>query len=69
MFDEVLYMDDLKVIVICTKCRKMAPYTPPDANNPWGTFHWHQPCPNCGAEEWGAHDTKIDIVTGRWVTP
>ena len=44
------------ITVICMSCKAMAPYTPPDLNHPYGVYHWHQPCPQCGAENWAAHD-------------
>lgn len=58
-------MDPMNVVVICYKCGMMVPYDPPDENNPWGTWHRHQPCPHCGAEKWAAHDPKLDFRTGR----
>lgn len=54
-----------RVVVICTKCGAPAPYDPPNEGNPWGTWHWHQPCQHCAAESWGAHDTDRDMQTGR----
>ena len=56
---------DYDVIVICTRCGKMAPYDVPDINHPYGTYHWRQQCPNCGAEAWAAHDTNRDWRSGR----
>ena len=58
-------MDTMNVVVICSKCGMVAPYDPPDGNNPCGTWHWHQPCPHCDAEKWAAHDPKLDFRTGR----
>lgn len=58
------------ITVICMSCKAMAPYTPPDLNHPYGIYHWHQPCPKCGAENWAAHDINRDLSTGRLlVTP
>lgn len=54
-----------RVVVICSKCGAPAPYDPPSGGNPWGTWHWHQPCEHCGAEAWGAHDSIRDMQTGR----
>ena len=54
-----------RIVVICVKCGTLAPYEPPCAVNPLGVWLWHQPCPRCGAEIWGAHDTIRDIATGR----
>lgn len=59
----------MDVIVICSKCGAMAPWDAPDINNPWGTYHWHQPCPRCGANQWNAHDTDKDWRTGRPMAP
>lgn len=59
----------LDVVMICTKCGALAPYTPPDINNPWGTWHWHQPCTRCGAEQWAAHDVCRDWKSGRRLDP
>lgn len=56
---------DYDVIVICTKCGRMASYDVPDINHPFGVYHWHQPCQNCGATAWAAHDTNKDWKTGR----
>ena len=52
-------------IVICTACGSTAPYSPPDGRNPYGIFHWQQPCPACGANRWAAHDVNRDYKTGR----
>lgn len=57
--------NEMNVVVICTRCGTLAPYDPPNGNNPWGTWHWHQPCPRCGAEQWAAHDPTCDWHTGR----
>lgn len=56
---------DNNVIVICTNCGAMAPWDPPDLNHPFGVYHWHAPCPRCGAEAWSSHDTNRDWRTGR----
>lgn len=53
------------VIVVCLSCGRMAPSKGADANNPFGTFLWHQPCPYCGAENWASHDPNRDLRTGR----
>ena len=58
----------VNVIVVCMSCGKMAPSKGADANNPFGVFLWHQPCPYCGAENWGAHDPSRDLRTGRLLT-
>lgn len=55
----------MDVVVICTKCGQMAPFDLPDMNHPYGIWHWHQPCPNCGEEAWGSHDVSLDWKTGR----
>ena len=54
-----------KIIVICQQFGMAAPYDPPDVNHPWGVWHWHQPCPRCGAEKWVAHDLDYDRRTGQ----
>lgn len=46
----------LKVSVLCQNCGSPCPYSPPDGENPWGVWHWHDPCPRCGANKWAAHD-------------
>lgn len=53
------------IVVICTHCGKVVPYTPPDLNHPWGVWDWHRPCQNCGAEDFAAHDINCDWKTGR----
>jgi len=58
-----------KVTVICMVCGTIAPYTAPDTSNPYGIFHWHQPCQKCGSEQWGAHDIDRDWQTGRLLVP
>ena len=58
-------MGIMDVVVICTKCKQLAQFDPPDGNNPWGVWHWHQPCPNCGAESWAAHEPMRDPHTGE----
>ena len=58
-------MGSLNLIVICTKCGQMAPYTPPGGSDPWGKWDWHQPCPNCGAEAWAEHDVNRDWRAGK----
>ena len=54
-----------RVVVICDRCKNPADWTPPDDANPYGVWHWHQPCRHCGAEEWVSHDPERDIRTGR----
>jgi len=58
-------MKDIPVVVICASCGRVAPRSTPDSNDPFGAFLWHQPCPNCGAENWAAHDTNRDWKSGR----
>lgn len=53
------------IVVICKKCGRLAPNSPPDQNNPWGVWHWHQPCQFCGAEEWASHEPTRDLETGK----
>jgi len=54
-----------KVIVICSYCGAMAPYEQAGADNPYGTFRRHEPCPRCGAENWAAAEMGRDWRTGR----
>lgn len=61
--------EESQVIVICTKCGQMAPHDPPNSSNPWGSFHWQQPCLRCGAEVWAAHEVKRDWRTGKLLQP
>jgi hypothetical protein len=58
-------MNLYKVIVICSKCGRMAPYTPPYGSNIWGVWNWHQPCPFCGENAWVAHEPVRDWKTGK----
>lgn len=60
-------MELMDIVVICTNCKQMAQFDPPDGNNPYGVWHWHQPCPVCGAESWAAHETRRNITTGRLI--
>ncbi len=53
------------ITVICMSCKAIAPYTPPDLNHSYGIYHWHQPCPKCGANNWASHDVNRDLNTGR----
>lgn len=53
------------IVVICQSCLHFAPYDQPDGNNQWGVWHWHEPCPYCGADNWASHDITRDIKTGR----
>ena len=62
---EAIIVLDLKIVVICSKCGSLAPYTLPDPSNPFGVWHWDKPCRKCGANAWVAHDTARDIRTGR----
>ena len=54
-----------KVVVLCMSCGTLAPYDTPNGSQPFGVWHWHQSCPNCGAENWAAHDTDRDWRTGK----
>ena len=58
-------MKEMDIVVICTNCHMMAPYTPPAGDYPFGTWDWQHPCRHCGANSWAAHDKHYDIVTGR----
>lgn len=58
-------MDLPRITVICTNCFKTAPWTPPDAMNPFGVWKWDEPCQHCGAFRWAAHDVDRDPKTGR----
>lgn len=50
-----MYKDDgPHIVVMCNRCYEMARYTPADANSPWGTWHWHEPCKKCGAEDYSS---------------
>lgn len=58
-------MQKSDIIVICTKCGALCPSSPSTDGNPWPVYRWRQPCPNCGAEAWAAHETCRDWQTGR----
>ena len=55
----------MRIFVICTKCEHHAPYDPPDFNHPWGVWHWHEPCPHCGANSWVTVEVGRDWKTGK----
>lgn len=54
-----------KVNVRCVSCGELAPWQPPCAEYPDGAYLWHQPCPKCGENNWGAFDLTRDWRTGK----
>lgn len=62
-------MLNTKITVICSKCGTPATFLPPDGKHPNGSWKWDYPCPNCGAEAWGAHDVDRDWRTGDLLKP
>jgi hypothetical protein len=57
-------MSENDIIVICNTCFTPCPSHIPTDGSPFRAYRWHEPCPNCGAEDWAAHETNRDPRTG-----
>ena len=57
--------DIFRTIVICSTCGRMADFRPPSKEHPWPQYILTDPCPQCGAYNYAAHDTDRDWKTGK----
>lgn len=55
----------MQIAVICSKCFRPCPMAPSPKPGEPGEYLLSEPCPNCGAIAWAAHDITRDPKTGR----
>lgn len=55
----------MQIAVICNKCFRPCPMAQSVKPGEPGEYLLNEPCPNCGAIAWAAHDITRDPQTGR----
>lgn len=55
----------MQIAVNCSKCFRPCPMAPSPRPGELSVYLLDEPCPNCGATAWAAHDITRDPKTGR----